>query len=130
MKAVLGMCRNSLKNYAEKVAPLDRISLQKHITPTPELLKAFNDAKQAVINAATVVIEDRLDVVGGKGEAFIYRLLKMCDQQIGPEMAAECDILIGASKKLKQNVLGFVRKERVTRSQQDGETLLVIISIL
>jgi hypothetical protein len=48
MNGFLGMCnfaRNALKNYAEKVAPLDRISLQKHISATPELLYAFEAAK-------------------------------------------------------------------------------------
>jgi hypothetical protein len=61
MKSFLGMCnfaRNSLKNYAEKVAPLDAVSLQKTIVPTPRLLQAFADAKQAVVNAATLVTED------------------------------------------------------------------------
>jgi hypothetical protein len=61
MKGFLGMrnfARNSLKNYAEKVATLDRVSLQKHIVATPDLLKAFEAAKKAVVNAATIVPED------------------------------------------------------------------------
>jgi hypothetical protein len=61
MKSFLGMCnfaRNSLKNYAQKVAPLDAVSLQKTIVPNELLLKAFDDAKKAVINAATIVTED------------------------------------------------------------------------
>jgi hypothetical protein len=37
--------RNALKNYAEKVAPLDAVSLQRTIAPTDILLKAFVDAK-------------------------------------------------------------------------------------
>jgi hypothetical protein len=48
MKSFLGMCnfaRNSLKNYAQKVAPLDAVSLQKTIVPNELLLKAFDDAK-------------------------------------------------------------------------------------
>jgi hypothetical protein len=51
--------RNALKNYAEKVAPLDAVSLQRTIVPNEMLLKAFADAKLAVTNAATLVTEDR-----------------------------------------------------------------------
>jgi hypothetical protein len=61
MKSFLGMCnfaRSSLKNYAQKVAPLDAVSLQKTITPNVKLLASFEAAKQAVINAATIVTED------------------------------------------------------------------------
>jgi hypothetical protein len=54
--ANVGMCnfaRNSLKNYAQKVAPLDAVSPQKTITPNEKLLASLEAAKQAVINAAT-----------------------------------------------------------------------------
>jgi hypothetical protein len=56
MKSFLGMCnfaRNALKNYAEKVAPLDAVSLHRTIVPNETLLKAFADAKLAVTNTAT-----------------------------------------------------------------------------
>jgi hypothetical protein len=61
MKSFLGMCnfaRNILKYYAQKVAPLDAVSLQKTITPNEKLLASFEASKQAVINAATIVTED------------------------------------------------------------------------
>jgi hypothetical protein len=60
MKSFLGMCnfaRNALQNYAEKVAPLDAVSLQRTIVPNETLLKAFADAKRDVTNAATLVTE-------------------------------------------------------------------------